>query len=468
MPIPMLAAAMPPVLMPLMAELSAHNLEMAGTLIGVGRFMLIFVAARALAEVLVRLQLPTILGELLAGVLIGASGLHLLVPPETQVELSNGLVSLLSSLGNVPAESVTELYNESFPSLEAVAQLGLFALLFLTGLESELDELIAVGAQAFTVAVAGVVLPFALGTWGLMAIFHVGAIPAVFAGASMTATSIGITASVFGELGYLKTREGQIVIGAAVLDDIFGIVILAVVVALGSGGTLEIGPILKLVAAAAVFVVAAIGLSRTAAPAFDWLIDKLKAPGEVLVASFVILALSCFTATAIGLEAALGAFAAGLILSSSKHNHAIQQAVLPIVTLFATIFFVLVGAGMDLSVINPSDPASRTALIIAAFLFVVAVIGKIAAGWAFVSKQPTRRLVVGLGMMPRGEVGLIFLGLGTSAKLLSPSLEAAILLMVIGTTFLAPVLLRLVIGGDKPDDDDKVDGEVAADPVGLI
>ena len=242
----------------------------------------------------------------------------------------------------------------------------------------------------------------------------------------------------------------------------------AVVIALASGGSLEIGPIVKLVAAAAVFVVAAIGLSRTAAPAFDWLIDKLKAPGEVLVASFVILALSCFTATAIGLEAALGAFAAGLILSSSKHNHAIQQAVLPIVTLFATIFFVLVGAGMDLSVINPSDPASRAALIIAAFLFVVAVIGKIAAGWAFVSKQPTRRLVVGLGMMPRGEVGLIFLGLGTSAKLLSPSLEAAILLMVIGTTFLAPVLLRLVIGGDKPDDDDKVDGEVAADPVGLI
>ncbi len=468
MPILMLAAAMPPFLLPLMGEMSAHDLEMAGTLIGVGRFMLIFVAARALAEVLVRFQLPTILGELLAGVLIGASGLHLLVPPETQVELSNGLVTVLSSLGNIPPESVNELYKESFPSLEAVAQLGLFALLFLTGLESELDELIAVGTQAFTVAVAGVVLPFALGTWGLMAIFHVGAIPAIFAGASMTATSIGITASVFGELGYLKTREGQIVIGAAVLDDILGIVILAVVVALASGGNLEIGPIVKLVAAAAVFVVAAIGLSRSAAPAFDWLIDKLKAPGEVLVASFVILALSCFTATAIGLEAALGAFAAGLILSSSKHNHAIQQAVLPIVTLFATIFFVLVGAGMDLSVINPSDPSSRTALIIAAFLFVIAIIGKIAAGWAFVSKQPTRRLVVGLGMMPRGEVGLIFLGLGTSAKLLSPSLEAAILIMVIGTTFLAPVLLRLVIGGDKPDDDDKVKSEVAADPIGLI
>lgn len=455
-------------LSPMLSELSSHDLEVAETLIGVVRFLLIFVAARTLAEVLVRFQLPTILGELLAGVIIGASGLHLLVPPETQAHLSDSFNQLIGGLAAIPPDAVPEIYNETFPSLQAVATLGLYALLFLTGLESELDELVAVGGQAFTVAVAGVVLPFALGTAGLMAIFHVDLIPAVFAGASMTATSIGITASVFGELGYLKTREGQIVIGAAVLDDILGIVILAVVVSVAAGGTFSIAPILKLVVAAIVFVVAAIGLSRTAAPAFDWLIDKLKAPGEVLVASFVILTLSCFAATAIGLEAALGAFAAGLILSGSKHNHAIQQAVLPIVTLFATIFFVLVGAGMDLSVINPLDPASRSALVVAGFLLVIAIIGKIAAGWAFVSKQSTNRLVVGLGMMPRGEVGLIFLGLGTSAGLLSPSLEAAILVMVIGTTFLAPVLLRLVLGGNTPDGGDKVDDSVAADPVGLV
>ena len=445
-----------------LTQLSSHELEVAETLIGVIRFLLIFVAARTLAEVLVRLQPPTILGELLAGVIIGASGLHLLVPPETQAHLSDGFSNLIAGLAAIPPETIPDIYNETFPSLQSVATLGLYALLFLTGLESELDELVAVGGQAFTVAVAGVVLPFALGTAGLMAIFHVDLTPAVFAGASMTATSIGITASVFGALGYLKTREGQIVIGAAVLDDILGIVILAVVVALAAGGSFSIAPILKLVAAAVIFVVAAIGLSRTAAPAFDWLIDKLKAPGEVLVASFVILTLSCFAATAIGLEAALGAFAAGLILSSSKHNHAIQQAVLPIVTLFATIFFVLVGAGMDLSVINPLDPASRSALVVAGFLLVVAIIGKIAAGWAFVSDQPTNRLVVGLGMMPRGEVGLIFLGLGTSAGLLSPSLEAAILLMVIGTTFLAPVLLRLVLGGSKTDGDEAVDDATAA------
>lgn len=436
--------------MPLLAEISSHDLEMAETLVGVARFLLIFMTARLLAELLVRLQLPTILGELLAGVLIGASGFHLLVPPETQATLSDGLLKLIGSLVSISPEAVSEIYNESFPSLESVADLGLFALLFLAGLESELEELIAVGSQAFTVALAGVVLPFALGTWGLMIIFHVDAIPAIFAGASMTATSIGITASVFGELGYLKTREGQIVIGAAILDDILGIVILAVVVALASGDSLEIVPIAKFIVAAAIFVIAAIILSRTAAPAFDWLIEQLRAPGEVIVASFVITALSCFAAIAIGLEAALGAFAAGLILSGSKYNHAIQQAVIPIVTLFATVFFVLVGASIDLSVINPANPVSRSSLIVASFLLVVAIVGKLASGWLFFSKQPTRRLIVGLGMMPRGEVGLIFLGLGTSAQLLSPSLETAILLMVVGTTFLAPLLLRLALAGKAP------------------
>jgi Kef-type K+ transport system membrane component KefB len=436
-----------------MPEIGAHQLEVAETLIGVGRFLVIFVAARLLAELLVRLQLPTILGELIAGVIIGASGLHLIVPPETQAALSQGMLQLVGSLADVPPEAVAELYAESFPSLQAVADLGLFALLFLTGLESDLDELVAVGAQATTVAVAGVALPFALGTIGLMGLFHVEVIPAVFAGASMTATSIGITASVFGELKMLRSREGQIVIGAAVLDDILGIVILAVVVSLAGGGSLAIGPILKLVAAAVVFVLAAIGLSRTAAPGFDWLIDRLKAPGDVVVTSFVVLTLCCFAATAIGLEAALGAFAAGLILSKSNHSHAIEAAVKPVVALFATIFFVLIGTGMDLSVLNPFDPANRAGLVVAGFLLLVAIAGKVAAGWSFLSQQPTDRLVVGLGMMPRGEVGLIFLGLGTQAHLLSPALEAAILLMVIGTTFLAPILLRLVLSGrtDGPD-----------------
>ena len=430
----------------LLLEIGSHQSEVAETLISVGEFLVIFVAARLLAELMVRIQLPTILGELVAGVLIGVSGLHLIVPPDTQAQLSGWGLGLLSSLADLSPEMVQEIYTETFPNLEAVSQIGLFALLFLTGLESELDELVAVGAQATTVAVTGVVLPFALGTAGLYYLFHVPLIPSIFAGAAMTATSIGITASVFGELKFLRTREGQTVIGAAVLDDILGIVILAVVVSLAGGEGFSLGPILKLVAAAGVFVAAALFLSRTAAPGFDWLLDQLKAPGEVVVAAFVVLSLCCFVAQAIGLEAALGAFAAGLILSSSKHTHAIQDTVKPLVALFATIFFVLIGTGMDLSVLNPFNPANREGLIVAAFLLIVAIAGKVATGWSYVSKEKTNRLVVGLGMMPRGEVGLIFLGLGTQAGLLTKPLEAAILLMVIGTTFLAPILLRLVLG----------------------
>ena len=437
------------VLPALLLEISSHQAEVAETLISVGEFLVIFVAARVLAELMVRLQLPTILGELVAGVLIGVSGLHLIVPPETQAQMSSWGLGLLSSLAAISPETVQEIYAETFPNLQAVSQIGLFALLFLTGLESELDELVAVGAQATTVAVTGVVLPFAFGTAGLYYLFDVPLIPAIFAGAAMTATSIGITASVFGELKFLRTREGQTVIGAAVLDDILGIVILAVVVSLAGGEGFSVGPILKLVAAAGVFVAAALFLSRTAAPAFDWVLDQLKAPGEVVVAAFVVLSLCCFVAQAIGLEAALGAFAAGLILSSSRHTHAIQDTVKPLVALFATIFFVLIGTGMDLSVLNPFNPENREGLIVAAFLLTVAIAGKVAAGWSYLSKEKTNRLVVGLGMMPRGEVGLIFLGLGTQAGLLTKPLEAAILLMVIGTTFLAPILLRLVLGGSS-------------------
>ncbi|MEB3352782.1 MAG: cation:proton antiporter [Cyanobacteriota bacterium] len=436
---------------PVFLEVNSHQLEVAETLIQVGRFLVIFLVARAIAELMVRLQLPTILGELVAGVLIGASGLHLIVPPEVQAQLSAGVTGLVGSLAGIGPEAVKEVYDETFPSLQAISQLGLFALLFLTGLESELDELVAVGVQATTVAVAGVVLPFALGTAGLVYFFHVPLIPAVFAGAAMTATSIGITASVFGELKWLKKREGQIVIGAAVLDDILGIVILAVVVAVVGGGAFSFGPLIKLCLAAVAFVAVALVLSRKAAPAFDWVVDQLQAPGDVAVASFVVLTLCCFAAQAIGLEAALGAFAGGLILSASKHTHDIEKAVKPLVALFATVFFVLIGTGMDLSVLNPFNPANRAGLLVAAFLLVVAIAGKVAAGWSYVSKEPTNRLVVGLGMMPRGEVGLIFLGLGSQAGILTPALEAAILLMVIGTTFLAPVLLRLVIGGNDQE-----------------
>jgi Kef-type K+ transport system membrane component KefB len=250
---------------------------------------------------------------------------------------------------------------------------------------------------------------------------------------------------VLGELKVLRTREGQMVIGAAVLDDILGIVILAVVVALAAGEGFTAGPVVKLVGAASVFVAVALALSRTAAPAFDALLDRLRAPGEVAVAAFLVLSLACFAAQAFGLEAALGAFAGGLILSSSKRREEIEKAIQPLVALFATVFFVLIGSSLNLAVLNPFNPANHAGLLMAGFLLTAALLSKLATGWSYLSKERTNRLAVGLAMIPRGEVGLIFLGLGSQSGVLGPSLEAAILLMVIGTTFLAPVLLRLVL-----------------------
>ena len=440
---------MPINLSALLLTSGGHQIEAAQTLIQVGQFVVILFAARALAEGLVRLKLPAILGELVAGVLIGVSGLHLIQAPELGGELNNVARGLIATLAHVTPDQVSQIYDQSFPTLEGVAKIGLLSLLFLTGLESELDELVAVGGQAVTVALTGVLLPFALGAAGLHLLFAVPLLPAIFAGAAMTATSIGITASVLGELRFLRSREGQMVIGAAVLDDILGIVILAVVVALAAGEGFTAGPLLKLVGAASVFVAVALLLSRTAAPAFDWLLDQLKAPGEVVVAAFLVLSLACFAAQAFGLEAALGAFAGGLILSSSRHRQAIEKAIQPLVALFATVFFVLIGSSLNLAVLNPFNPANHAGLVMAAFLLVAAMGSKLAAGWSYLSQEPTNRLAVGLAMMPRGEVGLIFLGLGSQSGVLGPSLEAAILLMVIGTTFLAPVLLRLAI--PQPD-----------------
>jgi len=426
-------------------QVSAHDMESAETLLGAAEFVVIFLVARLLAEVLVRLNLPTLIGELVAGVIIGASGLHLVLPPELQGNISANLLHLISGLSSVPQDVVDTIYGETSVKLASFSQVGLYALLFLTGLESDLKQLLKVGDRALSVAAVGVILPFAGGTLGLIYLFEVDLIPAIFAGAAMTATSIGITAKVFGELKYLKTSEGQTVIGAAVLDDILGIVILAVVAKLATGGSLAAAPIIKLLIAAIGFVTVSLFLSRTAAPWFDRLVDALEAPGEKIVCGFLVLALGCFMATAIGLEAVLGAFAAGLVLSNSKHVHELTALTEPIVALFATLFFVMIGTGFDFSVINPFDPGNRDGLVMAGFLLIVAILGKVASGWAYWSQEKTNRMAVGLGMMPRGEVGLVFLALGGSTHILTDSLEAAILLMVIGTTFLAPLLLRLVL-----------------------
>lgn len=261
------------------------------------------------------------------------------------------------------------------------------------------------------------------------------------------ATSIGITAKVMQDIGVLKSKEGQIILGAAILDDILGIVILAVVVGIVDTGEINVPEALRLLATATVFVTVAVILNRFFCDWFVAQLEKLKAPNSVGMGAFILFLVFSFIAGLIGLESILGAFAAGLILGGTKYQLEgsdfradFINAIGVLTVVFSTVFFVTIGAKTDLSVLNPSVPENREGLIIAGFLIVVAIFGKVSAGFFAFSSEKINRLGIGTGMIPRGEVGLVFAGLGASTGALPKSLDVAIVLTVIATTFLAPPL----------------------------
>ncbi|PZD71245.1 High-affinity Na(+)/H(+) antiporter NhaS3 [Acaryochloris thomasi RCC1774] len=193
--------------------------------------------------------------------------------------------------------------------------------------------------------------------------------------------------------------------------------------------------------------------------------DKLQTRGALLVPAFTFaLAMACL-ASVIHLEAILGAFAAGLVLDETDKRKELDQQVMPIADILVPIFFVTVGAKANLGVLNPTVPENRAGLVIAAFLLVVAIVGKVVTGWTIFGKPGINRLAVGVGMIPRGEVGLVFAGIGSASGALSAPLEAAIIVMVILTTFLAPPLLQLSLKDQEsiaPEESDSEEGENAA------
>ncbi|WP_272066256.1 cation:proton antiporter [Oscillatoria sp. CS-180] len=421
-------------------EAAAKILAVAVTLATVA----IFVSAQILGEIAVRIGLPAVLGELIAGFIIGVSGVHL-------VMLGNGgqvadwAVMVVQLISGGDSATIRDIFAGPVRILiDDYAQIGVGVLLFKIGLEADLKELIKVGPQAASVAVAGVVLPFVAGFWGLTLLFQLGTIPAIFGGAALTATSIGITSRIMQDMGVLNTKEGQIILGAAVLDDILGIAILAVAVGIAEYGTVEIANVLGIIVSATLFVLGAIALNQVFGPRYINFLDKLNNPYSILVGAIVFLFLMATVAQTIGLEAILGCFAAGIVLGDTKATHALEQACEPLVALFATIFFVSIGAKTDLSVLNLANPESRDGLVIALFLTVVAIAGKLAAGYFVFTRDRVDRLAIGTGMIPRGEVGLVFAGLGAATGALSGSVNVAIVLMVIATTFVAPPLLRWV------------------------
>ncbi|MFN2632317.1 MAG: cation:proton antiporter [Thermoanaerobaculia bacterium] len=368
-------------------------------------FAAALLGAKVLGELAERIGQPSVLGELLAGVILGPS-----------------------LLGWVPVSE----------ALLVLAQIGVILLLFEVGLETDLGELVRVGVPALNVALAGMVMPFAGGFFLTRALGHP-VVTSVFVGAALTATSIGITARVLSELGVLDTREGRIILGAAVVDDVLGLVVLAVVSQMGTGGGAA-GTIMRATVLAIGFLLLAVAAGIPIGRRLIRIVGRANVRGVLLAAAVGLALLMSVAAKRAGSAEIVGAFATGLVLARTNRRHDIDRAVKPVVDVFAPLFFVAVGAQVDVAFLDPRPAGNRSALLLAAGLTAVGFAGKFAAG--FFAGRGTRRTFVGAGMVPRGEVGLIFAAAGRASGVLPPGIFVSVVLAVFATTFLAPPLLK--------------------------
>jgi Kef-type K+ transport system membrane component KefB len=367
--------------------------------------VIVWIAAKAAGEGMERLGQTAVLGELLAGVVVGPGGLGLVHESEV---------------------------------IHALAELGVLILLFEVGLGSDLDELLRAGSQASLVAVVGVVLPFAAGFGVMQALGHLPLL-AVFVGATLTATSVGITARVLADLGRLQDPAAAVVLGAAVVDDILGLIILAVVTGVAQTGRVSADVIALLTAKALAFLLIALLLGRRLAPILIGWIGRMQARGTLIVYSFVFAMTLAALADLIGLATIIGAFAAGLILATTERRAHVEERVKPVADLLVPVFFVTIGMKVEPARLDPFGPDAQ--LGIAILLTVVAVVSKLATGLV-VYQKAVRRWPVGVGMVPRGEVGLIFAAAGLGAGVIGEGLYSALVVAVMLTTFVAPPWLK--------------------------
>lgn len=366
----------------------------------------LLVATKVLGLAAQRMGQPSVVGELVAGVLLGKSLLGILDPAD--------------------------------PVVHDLAQLGVIVLLFEIGLHTDIRSLVKVGRAAIVVALVGVILPFGLG-YGVCIALGLPVISAVVAGAALTATSIGISARTLSDLGQLRTPEGQIVLGAAVLDDVIGLVILSVVAGLVGGRAVTAGGIASTIGIAVGFIVVALVLGNLFVPPFFRFIDRIEETGTLGVAALAFAFLLAALAAVSGSATIIGAFAAGLILHNTPQRSRIDVATTSLGHFFVPIFFAVVGAAVELGTL-----ANSRALAIGAALIAVGIAGKVAAGFApFWFKG--RKLLIGVAMIPRGEVGLIFAQMGLATAALTAQLYSAIAVMVLVTTLVTPLLLAQLV-----------------------
>ncbi|MFN2491681.1 MAG: cation:proton antiporter [Pyrinomonadaceae bacterium] len=395
---------------------------------------IIFIVARTGGELFERIRQPAVMGELLGGIFIG-----------------NLFLSGFTGLETLKTNEI----------IAALAELGVIVLLFEVGLESNLKEMLEVGWSSLLVAVLGVVAPFFLG-WAVSAYF----IPDeprlvhIFIGATLCATSVGITARVFKDIGKLATREARIILGAAVIDDILGLLILAVVAgaikATATGVSLSVGSVGLIAVKALFFLVASIVVGQLVMPRLLRGAGRLENRGVLLTLSLSFCLILAWIATKVGLAPIVGAFAAGLVLDDTHYKPArarkereLGELLQPVSMMLVPIFFVVMGMKVDLRLF-----ARIEILGFALVLTAAAILGKQLCSLG-VLQRGTNRLAVGLGMIPRGEVGLIFAGIGAALMLpnvagvaqpvVSTGTFGAVVIMVIVTTLVTPPLLKWVL-----------------------
>lgn len=391
-----------------------------------GGLAIILAVAKLGGDLATRARQPAVLGELIAGVILGNLGLV-------------GITGLQGLAAN--------------STLDALAQVGVIILLFEVGLESTVHDMLKVGAAAVLVATLGVIAPFVLGWLVGAALLPAGSGYAhAFLGATLTATSVGITARVLRDIGKGATPEARVILGAAVVDDVFGLVILAVLTGLittaDAGTPVAYGSVAWIVGKAALFLCGAIALGLFVSPRLFGLASRLQGRGVLLATALVICFAMSYMASLIGLAAIVGAYAAGLILEdvhyrrfTERGERPLGELLQPVGAFLVPLFFVLMGMRVDLAAF-----AHGEILGLAALLTVAAIVGKQACALGALGGK-LDRLTIGIGMIPRGEVGLIFanMGLGLTiagAPVIARTTYSAVVIMVIVTTLVTPPALR--------------------------
>jgi len=374
-----------------------------------------FVAAKLAAEIFERLKQPAVAGEILAGVIIGPSVLGLVAPSE----LTN-----------------------------ALSEIGVIFLLFLVGMETKPADIFRVGWRALLVATLGVIAPFIFG-YLIMLAWGQSQIEAVFVGAAMVATSVGITARVLGQMGLLKLEVSRIILGAAVIDDILGLLILAVVSSIAKEGGVNYVQIGTTAALAIGFTLLVIIVGARAVSRIRTRVEKLKVGQSYLVFGLALCLGLALVASYIGVAAIIGAFLAGMALSESAEGTDMPHQV-EAVTEFLLPFF-LTNIGMQLKL---DALLTRDTIILALIVTVLAVLSKLigcgAAAWPLGKKKAAQ---IGMGMVPRGEVGVVVAQIGLSLNAVDASAYGIVLFMAVATTLIAPPFLVKLFKGETRVDE---------------